>query len=155
MRTLAFVILMLHARPANGQSTPCKQSITEIDCVEYVRNYDGDTITVNIAGLHPLFGREIPVRVFGIDAPEIKGKGECERDAAKSARDLLGTLLKSAKKIELRNVQRDKYFRILAEVFVDGGGVHSMLLARGLAYQYHGGTKQHVNWCDIKHMVAR
>jgi micrococcal nuclease len=155
MKTLAFAILMLQTQAVLGQSTPCNQSISEIGCVEFVRNYDGDTITVNIAGLHPLFGREIPVRVYGIDAPEIKGKDECERDAARSARDLVAALLKSAKKIELRNVQRDKYFRVLAEVVVDGVDVSSVLLARGLAYQYDGGTKQRVDWCEIKQMVVR
>ena len=46
--------------------------------VKYVRNYDGDTVKVNIPEIPRLFGEEISVRIRGIDTPEIrerKGSG--------------------------------------------------------------------------------
>jgi endonuclease YncB( thermonuclease family) len=48
-------------------------STSSFSGVEYVRNYDGDTMTVNIPGVHPLFGNEIGIRVRGIDTLEIRG----------------------------------------------------------------------------------
>jgi len=54
--------------------------------VEYVRNYDGDTITVNINDVHPLLGDNINIRVRGIDTPEIRGKCQYEKDLAYEAK---------------------------------------------------------------------
>ena len=48
-------------------------STSNFSGVEYVRNYDGDTMTVNIPGVHPLFENEIGIRVRGIDTLEIRG----------------------------------------------------------------------------------
>lgn len=36
--------------------------------------YDGDTMTVTIPDVPPLLGENIPVRVRGIDTPEMKDK---------------------------------------------------------------------------------
>lgn len=38
--------------------------------VQYIRNYDGDTITFNIGKL----------RILGIDTPELNSKKPCESD---------------------------------------------------------------------------
>ncbi|PIT99828.1 MAG: hypothetical protein COT74_08565 [Bdellovibrionales bacterium CG10_big_fil_rev_8_21_14_0_10_45_34] len=37
------------------------------------------------------------------------------------------------------NVSREKYFRILADVFVDGNSLSAHLMKMGLAYSYDGG----------------
>ena len=52
----------------------CVHTETTLKCVRYVRNYDGDTITFDIDGLHSIVGKNISVRVLGIDTPEIRGK---------------------------------------------------------------------------------
>ena len=36
--------------------------------------YDGDSFRVNIEGWPPIIGERIPIRVNGVDAPEIRGK---------------------------------------------------------------------------------
>jgi len=51
----------------------------------YVRNYDGDTITFNLPNLHPIIGKNIRVRLNGIDTPEIKGKCDKEKYDAEQA----------------------------------------------------------------------
>jgi endonuclease YncB( thermonuclease family) len=38
-------------------------------------------------------------------------------------------------------MQRGKYFRIVADVFVDGSNLGQELIERGLAKPYDGGTK--------------
>ena len=47
----------------------------------------------------------------------------------------------AAKAIELRNVLRDKYFRILADVIIDGQSAAEMMLKAGYAKAYEGCTK--------------
>ena len=54
--------------------------------------------------------------------------------------------LRAAKKIELRNMKRGKYFRIVADVYVDGKSLGDMLIKRSLAVPYDGGHKGK-DWC--------
>jgi endonuclease YncB( thermonuclease family) len=117
-------------------------------CVQIIGNYDGDTITVNIPGVHPLLGEKVSVRINGIDTPEIKTSDICEKNAGRAAQRLVANLLKTSKRVDLENIQRDKYFRILADVTADGKSIKSVLLKNRLAYEYHGGTKQKINWCQ-------
>jgi len=114
--------------------------------VEYVRNYDGDTITFNIKGVHPLIGKNISVRLRGIDTPEIRGKCYKERAMAYNAKYIVEFLLKTSKVITLKNVSRGKYFRIVADVYIDGLSLTKYLLDHNYGVPYNGGTKIK-DWC--------
>jgi endonuclease YncB( thermonuclease family) len=48
--------------------------------------------------------------------------------------------------IELKNMQRGKYFRIVADVHVDDKNLADMLIENNLAVRYDGGTKIK-DWC--------
>ncbi|MBX9831410.1 thermonuclease family protein [Candidatus Babeliales bacterium] len=111
-----------------------------------VKVYDGDTFTVQVDGW-PEIIREVSVRVFGIDTPEMKDKDPVVKQKAQEAKEFSKGVLEAAKVIELRELQRDKYFRILAKVYVDGQNLAEMLIAANLAVSYDGGTKQ--NWSDV------
>ena len=100
--------------------TPFAKSFGDYNNAIYVRNYDGDTITFNLPGLHPIIGEKISVRVNGIDTPEIRGQCVKERYDAKQAKEMVVDILKDAEQIVLKNMERGKYFRIAADVFVDG-----------------------------------
>lgn len=125
----------------------CNHDANTFRCVKYVKNYDADTVTVDIPNVHPLIGHHISVRVRHVDTPEIKDKLPCEKEAARTAKRLIENQLKSAKRIDLENVDKDKYFRILADVIIDGKPLKDILLKNNLAYQYEGGTKQKIDWC--------
>ena len=56
-------------------------------------------------------------------------------------------MLKTAKVIELRNIQRGKYFRIVADVYVDDKNLADILIKNNLALPYDGGTKR--DWIDV------
>lgn len=56
----------------------------------------------------------------GIHAPEIRGKCNAEKQAARRARLFTVLALANARRSELRNIQRGKYFRVLADVWIDG-----------------------------------
>ena len=118
-----------------------EENYGDINNVEYVRNYDGDTITFNIKQLHPIIGKEISVRVRGVDTPEIRGKCIEEKTLAKESKIAVKNELENAKKINLKNVDRGKYFRILADVKYDGKDLSSFLINNNFAVPYSGGTK--------------
>jgi endonuclease YncB( thermonuclease family) len=115
----------------------------EILTVEVVSIYDGDTLKVNIPNFPPICGRGISIRIKGIDAPEVKSKDKKIRELALKAKKLVSKKLSNAKEIVLRNIERGKYFRIIADVFVDGKNLAEILLEKGLAKPYSHRVKQH------------
>lgn len=115
--------------------------------VEYIKNYDGDTISVNIKGVHPLLGKDIDIRVNGIDTPEMRGGCAESKALAKTAQMLVQQILTNARRIDLRNCYRPKYFRIGADVYADGVNIADILIDNNLAVPYDGGTKTHT-WCE-------
>lgn len=130
-------------------SKACEHDALNFRCVKFLKNYDGDTLTFFIPNVHPLLGEKISVRVRGVDTAERKGKHPCEKDRAFAAQELIGKTLEAAKRIDLVKVDRDKYFRILADVQVDGKSIKDILIDANLGYSYNGGTKQNANWCEF------
>ena len=108
--------------------------------------YDGDTFRVDIDSLPPIVGKNIPIRLNGVDTPEIRGKCKYEKDLAIKARDFVRNKLANAKEIKLNNLQRGKYFRVVADVYIDGVSLEKELLENQLAYKYSGGKKS--SWCN-------
>ncbi|WP_238924484.1 thermonuclease family protein [Candidatus Vesicomyidisocius sp. SY067_SCS001] len=81
----------------------------------------------------------------GIDTPEIRGKCQYEKNIAIKARNFVRGKLNNAEEIKLTNLQRGKYFRVIANIMVDGVSLGQELLDNELAYSYYGGKK--LNWC--------
>lgn len=133
---------------AAAKPLSCTHTVTSLRCVSYVGNHDGDTITFNIPKVHPLIGDRITVRVLGLDTPEIVTTDSCEKVAAIKARELVKAKLKTAKRIDLNNIGRDKYFRIDADIIIDGKNLREVIEASGLSYPYDGGTKLKKDWCE-------
>ena len=100
--------------------------------------YDGDTFKIDLPSMHPLFGDDLSIRLFGVDTPEMRGTSDEVKALAMQAQQLTEKALKGASKIELRNPQRGKYFRIVSEVWIDGESLADMLKAKGLAKDYDG-----------------
>lgn len=146
-RTLIFLPLYFFANFALA-SDPCAHSKTAFRCVKYVKNYDADTITFNIPNVHPLLGEKISVRVNGVDTAELKTKNTCEKNSARIAKRLVENLLTRSNRIDLENIKRGKYFRIVADVIIDGSNLSNYLLKNNLAYRYSGGKKSQINWCS-------
>lgn len=107
--------------------------------------YDGDTFRVDIDELSDIVGKNIAIRILGIDTPEIRGQCEKEKQLAIKARDFTRYYLNNASSIQLSNLKRDKYFRLLADVYIDGESLAAALLVNNLAVRYSGNKKS--NWC--------
>jgi len=112
----------------------------------YHRCYDGDTCTFTIPGVHPLFGEKITVRIADIDTPEIRGKCQKEKALAMQARNLARRMLEQARRIDLLDAERGKYFRIVARVVADGKDVGQTLIDREMAVPYEGRRKTKVSY---------
>lgn len=116
--------------------------------VRYIKNFDGDSITFDIPDTPSIVGKNMVIRVRGIDTPELhKSKCAAEKEKALRAKKRVHSLLKDATVINLHHIGRGKYFRILAGVEFDGEDLATLLLTEELAVKYSGGSRNH-DWCD-------
>ena len=106
--------------------------------------YDADTFFVTIPEWPAITGERIGIRVEGIDAPELKSR--CKNKTAKTRERKMGQTAKKhtvakirqGKVIELRDMKRGKFFRIVADVYVDGHSLAKYLISKGQARPYNG-----------------
>ena len=139
---MRYILITILSFLLNAQAAPQYGTVTVSKVISV---YDGDTFRVNIASLPPIVGKNIAIRVNGVDTPEIQGKCRYEKNLALKARDFVRDKLANAKEIKLTNLQRGKYFRVVANVLVDGVSLEQELLDNELAYEYSGGKK--LSWC--------
>ena len=141
MKKLVFLILCFGVYSVQAAAEYGTVNVSRVISV-----YDGDTFRVDIDSLPPIVGKNIPIRLNGVDTPEIRGKCKYEKDLAIKARDFVRNKLANAKEIKLNNLQRGKYFRVVADVMIDGVSLETELLENKLAYKYTGGKKS--SWCN-------
>ena len=105
-----------------------------------VKVYDGDTITVasKILGSKKIY--RFSVRLNGIDAPEIKGKTQEEKNAAIISRDVLREKI-LGEIVLLKDVKTEKYGRLLATVYLNNINMNEWMLTNNYAIPYDGGKK--------------
>lgn len=124
--------------------------VPPIDRGIVIKVYDGDTITIASKLPYensPLY--RFSVRLNGIDCPEIKGKDDAEKQCAQIAKQEMTNLVLD-KLVILKNVQTEKYGRILADVY-DTNELHlnKHMIEKRLAVGYDGGTKiSPSNWMN-------
>ena len=92
-----------------------------------LRVIDGDTFACDIDEHSAIAGKNISIRLRGINTPELRSRNPEERKSANLEKQRLSDLLNSARVIELRNIDRDKYFRIDADVYIDGESLQPTL----------------------------
>jgi len=107
-----------------------------------IRVYDGDTLTIATKLPHDSTYYRFSVRLKGIDCPEIKGSSTNEKECALIAKAKVEEL-SMGQVISLKDVQLDKYGRLLASVDLYGvGSLSAYLLKERLAVPYFGKTKK-------------
>lgn len=127
--------------PAYDETVPY---IPPVKTGHVIKVYDGDTITIatsfsSLITKTPLY--RFPVRLRGIDCPEIKGTTNDEKEIALIAKAELESLI-YGKKVTLKNVATDKYGRLLADVYLGNTNLTTHMLDKRLAVPYFGKTKQ-------------
>lgn len=85
----------------------------------------------------------------GLILQKKKRKGvvsELEAEAGKLVAKYVSNLLHRATSIDLRNLKRGKYFRLVADVYKDGKLLAQRLISEGFAKPYYGGKK--LSWTE-------
>lgn len=141
MKKVIFLLLI-----AIGSLYASEKTYGNVVVDEVTSIYDSDTFRVNIKLFPDILGERVPIRVAGVDTPEMKGKCQKEILLARKAKQITVAALRGAHKIELKNIQRGKYFRIVADVYIDGQNLAETLIGSGLAVRYYGGHKSK-DWC--------
>lgn len=114
----------------------------------YVRNYDGDTVTLTAEIVPGIVFREVDYRLRDIDTAEINGQCEYEKNLATAARRLTSDLLKRPN-AQIRLFlfgEVDKYGRPLVKVTVNDLDISEVLIEKQLARRWDGSRHP---WCPI------
>ena len=118
-----------------------KPFIPPIKFGKVIKLYDGDSIT--IASKLPFDGSPLyrfSVRLAGIDSAEIRGGSSKETEIAIVARDALHKLI-FGKIVELRGNGKEKYGRLLADLYLGKLHINKWMIDNGYAIPYDGGKK--------------
>lgn len=118
----------------------------DLEGVQFMYCLNADVCAFSIPDVHPLVGDGIGVVMAGMDAPDPVARCETAERKSKQAQHALSKILRSAEDIALREVRRDRYFRIRAVVEADGHNVADLLIERGLAKPYYNRGAP-PSWC--------
>ena len=117
--------------------------------VAFDRIVDGDTFRIFV-GLASGELTSTPVRIRGLDTPELHGACEAEIRAAREAARALERLLRGGE-VLLERIASDKYERVLARVLVRGpdARLHDVAEAMvGVGYGRAYDGRKRARWCD-------
>ena len=92
--------------------------------------HDGDTITV-------LQGKQqIKVRLFGIDAPELK------QPYGKKSKQFLANLI-AGEVVEVEGNGEDRYKRTIGTIYLNGADINAQMVENGYAWAYRKFSKKY------------
>jgi len=96
----------------------CAYSYPNEEC-NIIRVIDGDTIICDIDGWSEVLGKNISVRMRDCDSPEIRSTDAAEKSLGLYAKNELIDKIGNSKNVSLRNIGRGKYFRLVADVYLN------------------------------------
>ena len=132
-----------------------KPFIPPVASGQVIKVYDGDTITI---GTTLIFKNSMlktikedyrfSIRLTGIVCPELQSRDPDEKMVATYVKyQLIDKIV--GKYIKLKNVETEKYGRILAEVYLGKENINNWLIENKFAVEYNGGTKNTPkNWLN-------
>ncbi len=138
---MGLIFILLLPNPLMGQS-----GYGEYGGVILINIYDAQTILVDLPEYPALIGEKVTVKIGGIETPKIKGQCAKESRLAAEAKAFTEKTLKNAELIDLTNMQRGKYFKIIADVLVNDDDFASRLVEKGYAVRTSKNNKS-FNWC--------
>ena len=141
MKNILIILILFNSIIAASNA----EDYSDVSVSRIIKVIDGDTFRADINELPDIIGKNIRIRILGINAPEINGKCAFEKELAIKARDFVQILLDNADLVVLKNLNRGNFFRLLAEVIVDGKNLGELLVANDLAVRYQGKKKS--SWC--------
>lgn len=80
------------------------------------------------------------MRLSGIDAPEMRGKSAEEKEMAHKAQEALSLKI-MGKDVFLKNIEKEKYGRLLCDVYLKKENISLWMVSSRYAVPYEGGKK--------------
>ena len=96
-----------------------------------IKVVDGDTIWILPKG-----GERVKIRLYGIDAPEMKDSG------GKKSKKYLSELI-AGKEVQIETHGHDKYKRVIGIVYLDGTDINGKMVKDGYARAYFKYSKKY------------
>ena len=97
-----------------------------------IKVYDGDTITIIYENESDKKVYKGSVRLRGIDTPELRTKNKNEKEIALEAKKEMVELVYK-RYIKLKNIDYDKYGRILADIYVKNINISEYMVNKRFA----------------------
>lgn len=118
-----YILLLLLAGNAQAHEYQYRALITKV--------YDGDTVTATIDAGFNIELKNEKIRLYGIDAPEMRGE---QRPEGLVSRDWLRSRVLN-KKVILHTIKdkKGKYGRYLAVIYLNGVNINDELVTSGMA----------------------
>ena len=93
--------------------------------------HDGDTITILTQER-----QQIKVRLFGIDAPELK------QPYGKKSKQFLANLI-AGEVVEVEESGKDRYKRMIGTIYLNGADINAQMVENGYAWAYRKFSKKY------------
>lgn len=116
-----FFSLLFHFTSISANAETMKGTIDSV--------IDGDLITITSKG------KEVEIRLFGIDAPEKT------QAFGQSAKNFTGAMA-SGKEIRVEPISKDQYGKTVAMVFVNGINLNEQIISQGFGWVYRQYCKE-------------
>lgn len=107
--------------------------------------YDGDTVRLDVDLGYSTWKFNEPHRLYGINAPEVRGGSAASKARGKASRDWLRDQLEG-REIFIETLDKGKYGRYLAILWVDGVNINREMVHLGLAEKNFYGDTPPESW---------
>lgn len=132
----ALILLAMCSLATAEPTKPPDESALYFYKAKIVDVYDGDSVTADIDLGFYVWVHEEKLRLYGIDAPEVKGH---EREIGLLSRDFLRSKILN-KEVLIQTIRatddrdkKEKWGRFLAVVWLDGMNINDLLVKEGYA----------------------
>ena len=66
------IVGLINLMPDDGDESTSSNELFILTPDQVVDVYDGDTFKIDLPSMHPLFGDDLSIRLFGVDTPEMR-----------------------------------------------------------------------------------
>ncbi len=136
---IGLILILLLPSSAMGQS-----DYGDYGGAILINIYDAQTFLMDLPEYPSIIGEKITVVMGGIETPKLKGKCDKESRLAVKAKKFTEKALKAAELIDLTNIKRGKYFKIIADIMINDEDFAGRLLEKGYAVKIKNNSH---NWC--------
>ena len=104
------IVGLINLIPSDDDESIVSGNLFILTSDQVVDVYDGDTFKIDLPSMHPLFGDDLSIRLFGVDTPEMRGTTDEVKALAMQAQQLTEKALKGASKMNQRILSEGSIF---------------------------------------------